>query len=109
MKLEMLDVSRNNIGDDGAISFAAMLRKCPTALPMLKMLIMAGNRIGAAGISALAGCLQDPQLLASIEYISLGDNLASATPMKEALRHRLGARFRDYGDEVRRNYGMHAP
>ena len=73
--LEVLDISNNNLGDDGAVILAEEIKKSST----LKVLIISSNNIGARGAEAIVNSLiNTPIEILVIKYNRIGRNGATA-------------------------------
>ncbi|CAK0835979.1 unnamed protein product, partial [Prorocentrum cordatum] len=72
-RLQMLNLSENNVGDEGAAALAAALR-APGALPSLQELHLGRNRVGDEGAAALAAALRAPGALPSLQTLNLRFN-----------------------------------
>ncbi|CAK0835981.1 unnamed protein product [Prorocentrum cordatum] len=72
-RLQSLDLSGNNVGDEGAAALAAALR-APGALPSLQKLDLRSNNVGDEGAAALAAALRAPGALPRLQELDLSHN-----------------------------------
>ena len=72
--LEMLFLTKNNIGDSGFVRFAETLQLFNGAMPQLEKLFVNENTIGDTGLSAFAEACRVGGVLHSVRWLDLREN-----------------------------------